>query len=49
MRRQDELKADPKVAITEYCYIPGKLLDSADCKILLDMGIRKSLCLNHFI
>ena len=41
MRRQDELKAEHEVSITEDCYIHGKLLDGTDCKILLDMGASK--------
>ena len=41
MRRQDKLKVTHKAPITEDCYIPSKLLDGTDCKILLDMGASK--------
>ena len=51
MIRQDELKVEQKITITEDYYIPGKLLDGTDCKILLDTGAGKSFmsktfCLN---
>ena len=38
MRRQDELKIEHKELITEDWYIPSKLLDGPDGKILLDTG-----------
>ena len=42
MRRQDELKAEHQAPITEDCYIPGKLLDGTDSKILLDTRASKA-------
>ena len=42
MRRQDELKRGHKVPIMEDYYIPIKLLDGVDCKILLHIGASKS-------
>ena len=42
IRRQEELKAEQKVAITKFCYILGKLLDGNNCKILLDTGGNRS-------
>ena len=48
MRRQDELKVEHKAPITEDCYIPGKLLDGNDCKILLVTGANKSFMSKHF-
>ena len=42
MRRQDELKAEHKALITKDCYIHGKLLDGADCKIVLNTVVSKS-------
>ena len=41
MRRQNALKAEQKVPITEDCCISCKLLDRADHKILLDTGASK--------
>ena len=49
MRRQDELKLEHKSPIKEDCYIYGKLLDSIDCKILLDTGPSKSFMSKPFI
>ena len=48
MRKQDELKAEHKTPITEICYIPGKLSDGTDCKILLDKGANKSFMSKTF-
>ena len=42
LRRQDDLKAEHKVPITEDCYIPDKLMDGTYCNILLDMEAKKS-------
>ena len=35
------MEAEHKAILTEDCYIPGKLLDSTDCKILLNIGASK--------
>ena len=48
MKRQDELIVEHKAHITEDCYIPSKLLDGIDCKILLDMGANKSFMSKTF-
>ena len=45
---QDDLKAENKIPITEGCYIQGKLLDSINCKVLLDMGASKSFMSKTF-
>ena len=42
MRRQDGFNVKHRTPRTEDCYIQGKLLDSTDCKVLLDMGVSKS-------
>ena len=42
MSRLAELKADHKAPITEDCYIPSRLLDGTDSKILLDTEASKS-------
>ena len=42
IRRQDELRLEHKMPITENCDIHGQLLDSTDCKILLDTLAAKS-------
>ena len=42
MKRQDELTAEQKAPITENCYIPGRLIDGTDYKILHNEGAYKS-------
>ena len=49
MRRQDEWKAEHKPPITEDCYIQGKLLESTDCMVLLDMETSKSFMSKTFL
>ena len=48
MRRWDELKVEHKAPFAEDCYIPGKLLDGTDCKILLDTRACKSFMSKMF-
>ena len=48
IKTQDQLKSEGKAPITEHCYIPGKLLDGPDCRILLDMGAGKSFMSKTF-
>ena len=48
MKRLDELKAEQKALMTEDCYIPSKLLDGTDCRILLDTGACKSFISKTF-
>ena len=48
MKRHDKLKAEHKTPKTEDCYIPGKLLDGIDSKILLDMESGKSFMSQTF-
>ena len=38
MIRQDGLKAEHKIPITNDCYIQCKLLGGTDCKVLLETG-----------
>ena len=48
MKRQDGLKAEHKISITNDCYIQGKLLYDTDWKVLLDMGACKSFISKTF-
>ena len=48
MRRQNESKAEHKTPRTEDCYIPSKVLDGTDCKILLDTGASRSFVSKMF-
>ena len=48
MKEQDELKTEHRISITNGCYIPGKLLDGTDFKVLLDTGASKSFMYKIF-
>ena len=42
MTRDTKIKAEERFPITSHGFASGKLLDSTDCKILLDTGTMKS-------
>ena len=46
--RNDKLKAEESLPISEHGYMLGKLLDGRDCQLLLDTGASKSFMLKSY-
>ena len=40
--RNDKLKMEESIPISEHGYTSGKLLDGTECQLLLDTGVSKS-------
>ena len=41
---KNKLRAEESFPISEHGYTSGRLLDGAECQLLLDTGASKSLC-----
>ena len=46
--REDKLKAEETLPISEHGYTSGKLLDATECQLLLEMGTSKSFMSKSF-